>query len=245
MSFLALSLSEIDMTSAILWLAAWFITIGLHEGAHAWVAYWLGDRTAFYLGKRTINPVKHIDVDDKRNLFATVVIPVITVFTLGWPLGMAWVPVNPSNFRHPTRDMALTSAAGPGGNLIGSVVGFLLLFVAVLIASGQGSNMVLHPFEFIRAGAAGTDLLAAFGLRMMVLNVLLGAINLIPVPGVDGGSVLYHFLNAKGRHTFDQLRPYGLLIFFVLAWTVFSKPINILLKFAASDVPQWIFDVTR
>ncbi len=238
MNFLALSVGDVDMTSAILWLAAWFITIGLHEGAHGWVAYWLGDRTAFYLGKRSINPVKHIDFNNRNNLIATVIIPVITVFTMGWPLGMAWVPVNPSNFRHPTRDMALTSLAGPAGNVIGAILGFLLL----LVASSMDSNMVLSTREFIRGGSVGIDLLAAFGLRVMVLNVLLGSINLIPVPGVDGGSVLYHFLNPSARHTFDQLRPYGLLIFILLVWTVLSTPISWLFKFAASDVPRWLSD---
>lgn len=237
MNFLALSIADRDMTSAILWLAAWFVTIGLHEGAHAWVAYWLGDDTAYQLGKRSLNPLRHIDFHDRRNLIATVIIPVITVFTMGWPLGMAWVPVNPSNFRHPTRDMALTSAAGPGGNVIGTIVGLIIMSLSILLGAEflRDSIIVFH-----RTSSIGLDLLANFGLRMMALNILLGTINLIPVPGVDGGSILYHFLNRKGRQMFDQLRPYGFMIFILLAWTILSRPIGALFFFSAVTIPEWL-----
>ncbi|MCF6228647.1 MAG: site-2 protease family protein [Planctomycetes bacterium] len=235
MNFLALSAGDIDMTSIVMWLAAWFLTIGLHEGSHAWVAYWLGDDTAYRLGKRSLNPLRHIDFHDRNNLIATVVIPVITVFTIGWPLGIAWVPVNPSNFRHPTRDMALTSLAGPAGNVIGSLIGFIVLAVAILLI-GQNREVGAEM-------PVGVRLLFDFGIKMFILNILLGTINLIPAPGVDGGSVLYHFLNQNERQTFDKLRPYGLLIFVGIVWFVLNKPIQLLISFAGNDVPTWLMKV--
>ncbi|MCB9932632.1 MAG: site-2 protease family protein [Planctomycetes bacterium] len=245
MMWMAVSLGRIDVTSAILWLLAWFVTIGLHEGGHAWVAWWLGDDTAYLLGKRSLNPVRHIDFKDNRSLIATVVIPVITVFVIGWPLGIASVPVNPSKFHHPSRDMALTSIAGPGGNLIGAILGALLLAVAVFLAVQTNASLQLHPFEFVRGSSAALDLLSHFALRMLILNVILGAINLVPIPGVDGGEVMYHFLNPRGRHIFNQLRPYGILIFVLIVWYALQKPINALFMFAAVDVPGWIFSLFR
>ena len=241
MNFLALSLGTIDITSAILWLLAWFVTIGLHEGSHAWVAWWLGDDTAYLLGKRSMNPIRHIDFKDNRSIISVLVIPVITVFVIGWPLGIAWVPVNPSKFRHPSRDMALTSAAGPGGNVIGALLGMLVLGIAVFVAVQTAAQMQLSPFEFTRGSSAALDLLAHFGLRLLVLNIILGAINLTPVPGVDGGEVLYHFLNPRGREIYNQLRPYGFMIFIVIVWFLLSKQVTQLFLFAAVDIPNWIF----
>lgn len=203
-----------DVTGIVLWLIAWFVTIGFHEGGHAWMAWWLGDDTAYLLGKRTINPMRHVDFKDQRSILFTVVMPVISTIAGFLPIGIAWVPVNPSKFRHPTRDMAITSAAGPAGNL-----------VAALFGAGL---FVLASFLFHKTGQPGApigdyvalSLLFEFGWRMVLLNIILGAINLVPLPGVDGGSVLYHFLNYRGREMFDRLAPYGLMIFLLVMFTV-------------------------
>ncbi|MBX3474709.1 MAG: site-2 protease family protein [Planctomycetes bacterium] len=203
-----------DATGIVLWLLAWFVTIGLHEGAHAWTAWWLGDDTAHMLGKRSINPVRHIDFKDQRSILFTVVMPLISTIAGFLPIGIAWVPVNPSKFRHPTRDMAITAIAGPGGNLIAAILGAGLF--------------VLASFLYYKLGQPGTpisdyvalSLLFEFGWRMVLLNILLGAINLVPLPGVDGGTVLYHFMNYRGRELFDRLAPYGLMIFLVIMFTV-------------------------
>lgn len=241
MIWIALSLGKIDLTSALLWLMAWFVTIGLHEGGHAWVAYWLGDDTAYKLGKRSLNPLRHIDFNNNTSLVSTVVIPVVTVLAIGWPLGIAWVPVNPSNFKHPTRDMAITALAGPGGNVIGALLGFGVLFAGVSLAVATSSNLQLHAFSFLRGSTVGIDLLAHFGLRLMILNVILGLINLVPIPGVDGGSVAFHFMNQRARHIYEQLRPYGFLIFIVVVWFLLQKQVTAVFLFAAVDIPNWIF----
>ncbi len=246
MNQLALSLRDIDLTSALLWLICWFLTIGLHEGGHAWMAWWRGDDTAYLLGKRSINPVRHIDKDNNYNLFATVGLPVITVFTMGWPMGFAWVPVNPSKMKHPTRDHAFVSLAGPGGNLVGAIAGALVLLGAIWIVASTGGELVLHPFQFIRGETSIVmALTAALAYRMMLINILLGIINLLPIPGVDGGNVLYYFLNPNGREIFNKLRPFGLLIFVVVAWFVLAKPIGMLFLFFAVDVPEWLFGLVR
>jgi Zn-dependent protease len=241
MSWLAVSLAGVDMTSALLWLMCWFLTIGLHEGGHGWMAWWRGDDTAYLLGKRSVNPVRHIDRDNFSNLFATVLLPVITVFTMGWPIGMAWVPVNPSKFRNPAADNALVGLAGPLGNLVGAVLGAGVLALAIYLVATTGGSLELWWREF-RVGetSVALALLAHIAYRMMLINILLGAINLLPIPGVDGGNVLYYFLNHRGREIFESLRPYGLLIFVVIAWFLLSKPIGEFFRFFAVDFTRWL-----
>jgi Zn-dependent protease len=241
-NFLAISLGDVDLTSAVLWLLCWFMTIGLHEGGHAWMAWWRGDDTAYLLGKRSINPVRHIEIKNGFNLFATVGLPVITVFTMGWPMGFAWVPVDPGKMRHPLRDHAFVALSGPAGNLVGAILGAVILMVVILIVANTGGGLALHPFRFDRGETSiALALLAAMAYRMMLINILLGAINLLPIPGVDGGNVLYYFLSDRGREIFNQLRPFGLMIFVVIAWFVLAKPIGMLFSFFALDVPRWMF----
>ncbi|MDC1142909.1 site-2 protease family protein [Planctomycetota bacterium] len=243
MSFLALGGHSIDGTSAILWLMAWFITIGIHEGAHGWTAYKLGDDTAYNMGQRSFNPIRHIRFEDRKSVLFTVVFPVIGVLLPGGlPFGLAWVMVNKHNFKNPDRDDAIVSIAGPVGNLVGSILGFVLLAIGVYIVYSGGYGIQLSAFEFLRSSTIGADLLTNFGLRFMVLNVLLMVINLLPVPGVDGGFVMYLFLNPNGKRIFKQIQPYGLIIFFLLFMTVLSGPMNALISFAAADIPDWLLD---
>lgn len=242
MNLLAVSLGDVDFTSAIMWLACWFFTIGLHEGGHAWMAWWRGDDTAYLLGKRSINPTRHVDWNDRSSVISTVAIPVITVFTMGWPMGIAWVPVNPSKMRNPLWDNALVGLAGPLGNLVGMIAGALLLLLSIFLVFQTGGSLTLHPFHFDAAGTSvALALLAALAYRMMLLNMLLGLINLVPIPGVDGGSVLYPFLNYRGREMFDKLRPYGLLLFVVIMWFVLARPVGAVFAFFAIDVTRWLF----
>jgi len=203
-----------DPTGIVLWLVAWFVTIGLHEGGHAWVAWWLGDDTAYLLGKRSINPLRHIDFKDQKSLIYTVAMPVISTIAGFLPMGLAWVPVNPSKFRHPTRDMAITSAAGPAGNLVGAILGAAVFVLAVFLfrKTGQPGTQISDYISL--------SLLYEFGVRMVLLNILLGVVNLVPLPGVDGGAILYHFMNYRGRELYDRLAPYGLMIFIIVVITV-------------------------
>ncbi len=241
MNWLAVSLDRIDFTSAVLWLLCWFLTIGLHEGGHAWMAWWRGDDTAYMLGTRTINPIRHVDWNRQGSIISTVALPVITVFTMGWPIGFASVPVNPSKFRNGVWDNALVGLAGPLGNLVGAIGAVLLLILTVYLVFTGNGNLVLHPFQFSSEGTtAGLALMGALAYRMMLLNILLGAINLVPIPGVDGGDVLYPFLNHGGRELFERMRPYGFLIFVVIVWFLLSKPISALFLFFATDFTRMI-----
>lgn len=163
----------------LLTIPAALITIMLHEIAHGYTAYKLGDPTARSLGRLTLNPLKHID-------------PIgaicMVLFRFGWAKP---VPVNPRYFKNPKRGMALTALAGPLAN-------FLLAFLAVpLILLARNGYLTL-------LAQAGGGFFPAF-LRTLwsflsvfhLLNLGLGLFNLIPLPPLDGSRILFAFLPAR------------------------------------------------
>ncbi len=166
--------------------------ITVHEAAHGWVADRLGDHTARSLGRITLNPLKHID------WVGTVLLPMamfaLTGFMFGWAKP---VPVDPRNLHNPRRDMALVAVAGPGVNLL------MALIWSVLVLVGQGLLATLPevavPLVFM--GAAG-----------VFINVILMALNLIPLPPLDGGRVVTGLLPLGYARAFAKLEPYGLPI---------------------------------
>jgi Zn-dependent protease len=203
MNWLAISLGEGSGTLLVAGMIAWFLQMGFHEGGHAWAAYWLGDKTAYYLGKRTVNPFRHITWNDPFSVISTVVMPAVTVLTLGFPLGMAWVPVNPSNFRHPLRDHAIVAFAGPAGGFIVALAA-LILYVALFPATQQ-------------AGAAAALLQLLFVLTY-ITAIVYSVFNLIPIPPLDGSNILYFFGNETLRGLMDKIRPFGFFIIIAVFW---------------------------
>ena len=154
------------------WLVSTFVLpvllgITLHEAAHGWVAWKLGDNTAYDKGRVSFNPFRHID------LFGTIVLPALLVFARA-PFVFGWakpVPVHFRNLHHPRRDMVLVAAAGPFANL--------------LIAVGAG--ILLHFVAFIPSG--GAEWIDRTLQNGIFVNLLLAVFNMLPVPPLDGGRV--------------------------------------------------------
>jgi Zn-dependent protease len=178
--------------------------IVLHEVAHGWVANKLGDHTARDMGRLTLNPISHID------LFGTIIMPLMLfVLTNGKMLfGYAKpVPINPYNFRDPKKGMALSSLAGPGINMV--LAGSFAFLLRVVMPAIEGSTPK-QEWEWL---SLPISLMFGYG---VIINVVLGVLNLIPVPPLDGSRVVYWLLPDKQAAAYYRLEPYGMVILMLL-----------------------------
>jgi Zn-dependent protease len=199
-------------------LIVFMFAISVHESAHAWMANRCGDPTARMLGRITLNPIKHIDP------FGTVLLPLLAMIAhlpvLGWAKP---TPVDPRNFRRPVADDILTSVVGPISNFV--VAGMaLVVLVCIAKTSSLGAAIVhyvplVYPGHLdILAGQTNSFLmpLSLFIYEAMVINIVLGVFNLIPIPPLDGSHVLRHFLPEAVRVIYDRAGWFALmaLVFF-------------------------------
>ncbi len=181
---------------------AWFIQMGIHEGAHAWAAWRCGDDTAYLLGKRTIDPLKHINWTEFNSVMLGVILPVMTA-ARGVPMGMAWVPVNPLRFRRMRRDHAIVAAAGPLSN-----------FALALLLLGLNVVAVHYLYPFLDASKATAIEILLYAVYKT--SIIYGIFNAIPLPPLDGSRVLYYFLPPQLRQVMDDMEPYGFWILILL-----------------------------
>ncbi len=174
------------------------LSLGIHEAAHAWVAYRCGDSTARDMGRMTLNPIVHIDP------FLTIILPAMLALAGAPPFGGAKpVPVNYNNLRHPLRDMALVALAGPVSN-------FLL---AIVFAVAMKLCLVYGNYE------ADTPVVLVL-LWSMFANVSLTVFNLLPIPPLDGSRVMTWLLPAPLRPGYLALERFGILLVFLLVYFV-------------------------
>ncbi|MBQ7600496.1 MAG: site-2 protease family protein [Clostridia bacterium] len=203
------SLFTVDgLISLLLRIPCIIVAISFHECAHAFVADKLGDDTARYMGRLTLNPIKHFDIVGGICMLL---------------LGFGWakpVPVSMKNFKHPRRDMALVAAAGPVTNFIIAIV-FAFLYGGVLRIF-LTNGVIIPPADFSLA-----YMLLQFLITMFTLNLSLTIFNLIPVNPLDGSRILGMLLPDKA---YWWLMKYERYIYFgfilLLATGLLSGPLS-------------------
>ena len=181
---------NISLYAISVWVLPLLIAITFHEAAHAFVAYRLGDKTAWQLGRVSFNPLKHIDP------FGTVILPGMLLlahspFLFGYAKP---VPVNFRNLNHPRLDMVWVALAGPAINIV----------LATIVA------FAFHALPLVPAEAAkwtADNLKNAF-----LINIVLAIFNMMPIPPLDGGRVAVGLLPQVLAYPLSRLEPYGMLI---------------------------------
>ena len=183
------------------------VAITFHEVAHGFVANKLGDPTAKMMGRLTLNPIAHIDP------VGTIIVPVM-LFILSngaFIFGTAKpVPVNFYNLKHPRRDTALVSAAGPATNIMIAFISILLYILIQVIfppsSSSAFNQKIMTPLVMMIQYSIS-------------FNIFIAAFNLFPVPPLDGGRIATSLLPTKYAYHFSKLEPYGILIVLGLWFT--------------------------
>ena len=196
-----MTLQHIDIVFKLI---AFLFAISVHESAHAWMANQRGDPTARMLGRISLNPIRHIDP------VGTLLLPAVAMFfhapVIGWAKP---TPVDPRNFKNPVLDDILTSVVGPISNFV-VAIGAVLALVVVKLASPLGQQILSQGFS------TDTDSfllpLCLLLYDVMLINVILGVFNLIPVPPLDGSHVVRHLLPARALRVYDTVGMAGLFI---------------------------------
>lgn len=169
--------------------------ITVHEAAHGYAARYFGDNTAAVMGRVTLNPLKHIDP------VGTILMPLMLYFATSGAFLFGYakpVPVNFGRLRHPKRDMVWVALAGPASNFVQAIV-WALVFVGLVVAG-------INETFFIKMAQGG-----------VLVNLVMWAFNLFPLPPLDGGRVLAGLLpNGRAQMFLARIEPYGFFIVMAL-----------------------------
>jgi len=181
-----------------IWILPVLLAVSLHEAAHAWMANRKGDSTAKLMGRLTFNPIKHID------LLGTIIVPTLMIvasnladgpgFAFGWAKP---VPIDIRNLRHPKKDMMWVALAGPMSNFIMAILWAIALHISVLLIDSRSAISLF----FLLMPIAG-----------ITINVILGVLNLLPIPPLDGGRIMAGLLPTAIAVKYSKIEPYGFFI---------------------------------
>ena len=212
-----MDIANLIQTVAIYALPVLF-AITVHEAAHGYAARHYGDNTAYMLGRITLNPMKHIDP------VGTILMPLMLYFATSGAFLFGYarpVPVRFGNLRHPKRDMVWVALAGPGANLVQA----LLWGALFLVLSGSG---ITEPF-FLKMCQGG-----------VLVNVVMFAFNLFPLPPLDGGRILVGLLPYRQAELVSRIEPWG---FFIVMALVIAGVVSALWMQPLMALTYWLLDL--
>jgi Zn-dependent protease len=208
------------------WIIPVLLAVTLHEAAHGFAAYKLGDDTAKRAGRMTLNPFRHVD------RFGTLILPGFLLL-LSSPVILGYakpVPVDFARLQHPRRDMALVAVAGPATNLVLMMIAIFLLSATALLSGEVRAWLQLNLFN------------------MIILNAVLAVFNMLPIPPLDGSKVLAGILPSRLGKRLLELERYGLLFIFILLFLPYAlyETLNInlpitryLIEIPSSALVKW------
>jgi Zn-dependent protease len=211
-------MTGIDFVTAFVWFASFLFSTTVHEAMHAFTAWRLGDPTAYHGGQVSLSPAPHV----AREPIGMLVLPLITSFTQGWAIGWASAPYDPHwAARYPKR-AAVMAAAGPFGNFLIAMAAFAILRAGLEVGWFMAPDRV--SFEsLVELAAGGPSFITTLLSVLLVQNVFLGMFNLLPLPPLDGASILRGFATRKVADVFDSLsmNPAFSMVGLLVAWQVF------------------------
>lgn len=191
------------IASIVVMVIVLLFSVVFHEVAHGWVAYILGDRTAYKMGRLTLNPIPHIDP------MMTILMPLMLGFMTDWRVmfgGAKPVPVNPYNFKNPQKGMAITAAAGPASNLT-------LIIIVMIVFKTLTALGIIDKYEMIsRLNYDSLNFVDTFFIYAIVINSVLMVFNLIPIPPLDGSKVIMGFLSPRQADKYESFSRYGIYV---------------------------------
>ncbi len=196
-----------DFNLLIFQLAVLLMSVVIHEVSHGIVALWQGDPTAKMMGRLTLNPIKHLDI------WGSIAVPLMLFVFSGGNFLFGWakpVPYNPYNLRNQKWGAAMVGAAGPISNfLLATVFGIALRF----FPGTSDLPFVQNLFQLF--------------IIIVMLNILLGVFNLVPIPPLDGSKLLFSVLPPHMSHIKITLERYGfiILLFFIFFAFQFIFPV--------------------
>ncbi|NQT02622.1 MAG: site-2 protease family protein [Planctomycetes bacterium] len=208
---------DFNLPLAAVWYMVFIVSLTFHEAAHAFAALKLGDPTAYYRGQVTLDPIPHI----RRSPFGMVIVPIVSFILGGWMIGWASAPYDPYWADSNRRKAALMALAGPAANLV------LILLAALAIRAGMLMSFFHAPeqvsFNHITAAAPGPAKAISILLSIIFsLNLVLLVFNLIPLPPLDGSSILTFFLSDQAARRYNAViqEPSYRLIGLIIAWNM-------------------------
>ena len=212
---------DVDIATGFIWFVAFLFSTTVHEAMHALVAWKGGDPTAYHGGQVSLSPIPHI----RREPIGMLVVPLLTSLTQGWAMGWASAPYDPVWAEHHPKRAALMAAAGPAGNFMIAVLAFVLIKVGLMAGMFTSPSSANFSRVIVSAASGDADFMATMLSVLLMLNVLLGTFNLLPLPPLDGGSVFSIFLPEElGRRLRDLQRNGSFsMIGLLVAWQIFPS----------------------